>query len=282
MSHYLIFDGEFVPVNELSVSPLNRGMMYGDGCFETFRSYQGRFLHVDDHLQRLRAGLEYLGFQPFENPGLFKDELSTLIEKNGLSNVDAMVRIQCWREGSRGYGTVSRTGHWLAEVKNLPNQQSGMTLKTVSVHAIPSMSLNRAVKLSNGLNYIKAAQEAQSAGFDDALMLTIHKKISETTVANVFWVKGNRIFTPSLNCDLLPGITRNLITRCIHSAPDLELTEGEFETDELRDAEAMFVTNSLREIQPVNRCDDHHFDPDHDVIVRLRALFQSYKTGHLK
>src|SRR5690606_40400625 len=84
-----------------------------------------------------------------------------------------------------------------------------------------TLSLHDALPISNGLNFIQAAREANNLGANDALLLTTSNKISETTIANIFWVKGNTVFTPSKICDLLPGIRSEEHTSELQSRENL-------------------------------------------------------------
>ena len=137
------------------------------------------------------------------------------------------------------------------------------------------------MKLSNSINYIKAAQEAKKKGGDDALMLTIDKNISETTISNIFWIKGNQVFTPSLNCDLLPGVTRSILIELISQDSELELVEGEFKLEEVYSAEAVFCTNSVMEMKSVSSVDDHSFEIGHLNFEKLKDDFKIYKEKWL-
>lgn len=282
MSQQVIINGAFHSSHELSISPLNRGMMYGDGCFETFRYYKGKFLHFNDHLNRLREGLNYLGFQPevdFET--LQPPIILELAERNKCAQNDAIVRIQCWRAGGRGYGRLSTQGNWLVEVLPMFELPGAVSLKTVQTRAIPEAALSKKAKFSNGINYIKAAQEAVAAGYDEALMLTTNHLVCETTTANIFWVKGHTVYTPSLNCDLLPGITRKIVIHLLKTSSSLELKEGDFFEQELYDAEAIFLTNALREIHPVSLFNKVQVNPEHEAIRVITEMFDNYKQHTL-
>jgi len=282
MMSFINLNGRIIPENECLVPATSRAVSYGDGCFETLRSYQGKFLDFDKHFERLQAGLNYLDMKSDLSEEQLRIEIQNLLEKNGLLEKDTVIRVQCFREGKGGYFDLSDTSGYVISNREIGSLESELTLKTVSVRAIPSVSLERKVKLSNSINYIKAAQEAQNAGFDDALMLTVNKEISETTIANVFWIKGNQVFTSSIDCDLLPGITRSIIIDLIDERSDLEVKQGKFELEELYTAEAVFCCNSVMEIKYVSKIDERAFDISHEVITKLQKDFQNYKSMNLK
>lgn len=209
----MILNGEFIAEKEASVSPLNRGMMYGDGCFETLRFYSGKLLHWHQHFDRLVNGLNYLGMKANFSSEELKKSIIRLAHLNQLSEKEAFIRIQCWREGGRGYKPTSTQINRMVQIAEISPQNNPLTLAVADTRCIPNRALSRRYKLSNGLNYIKAAQEANASNMDDALMLTVDGKISETISANIFWIKENSVFTPSDKCDLLPGVTRSIVLK---------------------------------------------------------------------
>ena len=279
-SSVVVLNGKLMQEAEAMVSPFNRGMMYGDGCFETLKSYNGKFLGWGKHFERLKAGLDYLELDPpFTSEELAK-EVIQLIEANQLKNVEAMIRIQCWRNGSRGYSTSSRNAGWMMQASVLSEMKNSVDLILAETRCIPAAALERKYKLSNGLNYIKAAQEAKANSCDDALMLTINDMLSETTSANIFWIKGGEVFTPSTHCDLLPGITRNIIIECIDSL-GLPLHEGEFRFNDIENAESVFCTNSLIEMKEVASIGSHRYETHNSVLSKIKKAFEAYKSQEL-
>lgn len=281
MKNHLIYNGSLIPEDELRISPLNRGMMYGDGCFDTLRSYKGKFLKLEEHFNRFIDGANYIGIKApfgFED---FKYKILELLEANQMMDKDAIIRVQCWRDGVRGYATNSSNGNWVTTCSPFLPYKAVIRLETVNTSAIPSEALERKFKLSNGLNYIQAAREAMESGSDDALMLTMNGKISETTNANIFWIHDKTVFTPSIDCDLFPGITRSIVINLLKAEIDMNFEEASFEYEHILGSEAAFVTNSVREIRPINFIDQTKLDVIHPVVQKIRVLFQDYKNDQL-
>lgn len=263
------------------MSPENRAMMYGDGCFETLKSYRGRFLNWEEHLKRLKGGLAYLELELPVDAEELKREVLEVIEANHLNGVEAMARIQFWREGWRGYKSSSNKTSRMIQVKKYDQPTEPLHLIIAKTRCIPSESLERKYKLSNGLNYIKAAQEANKQQKDDSVMLTIDGFVSETTIANLFWIKDEKLFTPSEDCDILPGITRGIVIDLLTDMGHTIKT-GQFEPDSLIEATAVFCTNSLIEIQEVHSVNEKGFKTKYPLVQELRETFQKYKEEHSK
>jgi branched-subunit amino acid aminotransferase/4-amino-4-deoxychorismate lyase len=277
----MLLNGEFIAEDEASASPLNRGLMYGDGCFETFRSYSGKFLGWELHVERLTAGLDYLEMDLPVNSTQLQAYIHQLLCKNKLENMGALCRLQCWRKGGRGYAPTSREAEWMAQVSPLSLNDEPMHLITAQTRCISSAALQRRYKLSNGLNYVKAAQEANSSQCDDALMLTIEDFVSETTSANIFWINEGKVYSPSDTCDLLPGTTRHFVLKILRKLK-IAIHEGAYPLDELKSAEAAFCTNSLIEIKQVQALDGYEFKVNHPVYLALKNAFELFKQDELK
>lgn len=279
--NYIIFNGSLIPIKKASVPVQSRGLMYGDGCFESFKAYKGRFLKLEEHFNRLVEGCRYLGLEAHFGYEDFKSKLIELLEANNLVDEDAMLRVQCWREGERGYFSASKDANWITTCASINGKSHPIKLATVSVRAIPSQALERKYKLSNGLNYIQAVREANALSADDALMLTMDGYISESSIANLFWLKEKTVFTPSEDCDLLPGITRNLLIELISKQTGYSVEEGKYQIEHIQDADAVWATNSIREIVPVLCVDETLFDISHPVIQLFKESFELYKLNNL-
>ncbi len=282
MKSLVCFNGAILPEQEVLLSPLNRGMMYGDGCFETLKSYAGRFLDFNAHYLRLQKAHTYLGIDFKFSKSELLQTIAVLLKVNNLENDEAIIRFQSWRIGTRGYKTKSEQSDWIISIYEIKNKSyNPLHLITAKTRVIPSKALSRSVKLSNGLNYIIAAREAEQQRVDDALMLTIDEYVSETTISNIFWGKENIFFTPSIESELLPGITRKLILKIIEKN-NFTVEEGLYHIDDIKKAEFAFTTNSISEIRAIQSLDQTQFDINHPQLIRLKSLFEALKKERLK
>lgn len=282
--NWIFIDDDWQKAGTPVLTAQSRAVMYGDGCFETVRSYSGAFLHLEAHLLRLRGGLEYLRISP--PPGLsiktLRESIGRLLKKNGMAETDSVVRIQVWREGDRGFRVSEKARtHYALTVSPVPEIPESIRLATVPTRRIPAGAIDPGFKLSNGINYIRAASEAARAGADDALMLTVDGFVSETTIANLFWTDGDSIYTPSRNCDILPGITRKILIDIIRKEMEVALTEGEFTLESLLECDAAWVCNSVRETVPVCAVDEREFTTSNSLYDELAGMYQAYRTKNL-
>lgn len=284
-NNWLIFDGDLTPANQAVVPAVSRGLMYGDGLFETLRTYKGKTLLLEDHLTRLYSGMQMLrmDISPELKIGPLKKQLWKLLEKQQLLNTDAIIRLQVWREGGRGYHPQNdNTIHYSITASACPDDFSLPILATVKSRRIPSQSMPSTAKFTNGINYILAAQQASEKGADDALMQTIDGFISETTIANIFWIKGETIFTPDKECDLIPGITRKIVLDMIQEGNGWNYQEGKYSLDHVFNADSVWVCNSVREILAVKKIDSRKFNTTHPAIKKLQNRYTGLRQTNTK
>ena len=281
---WVIYDGNLKQAAEPVAPVESRGLMYGDGCFETLRSYKGAYFRLGDHLERLKEAARFLDIDFPDDLVIssFKRLSETLLDKNGLNEADAVIRIQIWRSGQRGYGTQGQhDSHYSILATPLPQTPASVSLATVDIKRIPNESLPSGYKLTNNINYITAAGQAEHKGYDDALMHTVEGYLSETTIANLFWITGDTVCTPSEECDLLPGITRNVLIRLIRESDDVFFEAGKYRAEELLRADAAWICNSVRELVAVSRIDNVSYDSHHSFLKQLRNSYQKILHAEL-
>jgi len=284
-NNWLIFDGNITPADQPVVPVVSRGLMYGDGVFETLRTYHGKTFLLEDHIARLHSGMHILGMavEPDLEIEVLKEQLWKLLEKQQLIHKDAIIRLQVWRDGQRGYHPQDdNSTHYSITASACPDDFSPPKLTIVDQRRIPSQSMPSSAKFTNGINYILAAQQAADKGGDDALMQTIDGFISETTIANIFWIKGDVIFTPDEECDLIPGITRKIILDIIEESNRWKCREGKYSLDHVLDADAVWICNSVREVLAVETIEDEKFDIDHSAIEELQNRYTAFRRVNAK
>jgi branched-subunit amino acid aminotransferase/4-amino-4-deoxychorismate lyase len=271
------FNGAVVTETEARVSASSRAAMYGDGCFETLLAASGKFVCWTEHIDRLHAGMKYLGIQKIASlePAALKKSVLRLIEINRLESIDSKVRIQVWRSGISGMDDPleqEATAH--ISVKPAMAGREPLRLIVAKTRRVPAAALDTRFKLSNYLNYILACREAIAEDADDALMLTVSGNVSESSVANIFWLKNGVVYTPSLLCDPLHGITRMLTIRHLKSE-GRDVVEGEFVPSDLEGADAVWVCNSVRIWQPVKSIGRMEFTVS---AAQYRSMHDAFKT----
>lgn len=245
---FIYINGNFYEEHDAKISVKDRAFRFGDGVFETVSIDNGKISHWNLHKTRLEGGLKALKIE-FNTERLESDIIKTA-EKNEVKNGSARIAITRG-EGSRGYiPTYQKPCNVVIEAMNTPqmNRVSG-NLCISSYRKIPRECLPVNYKISQGLNSTLAKIEAKEKGFFDAIQLNIKGEIAECASSNIFWIKGNKIYTPSLECDILSGVTRQVVIKKIKTEmKDFKIIEGKFKPKALKKADEIFITNSLLKI----------------------------------
>lgn len=253
---FVLINGSLVPKEDAKVSVFDRGFLYGDGVFETVRIYDGIPFMLDEHMERLIAGLKTLRFQKL--PAGIKVYASRVIDANKVKN--GVLRIAVSR-GEMTFGidpSPSKEPTVVITAKEGVPYSEAAYLKGFRA-LIAGIRIDRnsplcSVKSANFLTHILAKGEATDAGVDEAIMLNHEGFVTETTVSNIFIIKGSSLITPSIDSGILPGIARRTVIE-IADGMGLAASEREVKPDEFYAASEAFLTNSLMEVMPLVEVD---------------------------
>lgn len=278
--YYIILKGSCIPEDKALIPAVTSGLFYGAGCFETFIAENGSIFKYRDHIERLNRGLDYLGISGKERVEGKKilSQIKKLLEKNALSGKRSRIRIQASLADRGGYSIKNDSSIIVLITTEFSQKKSNprkLILSETSV--VPSSARPSELKLSNMLHYRRAYREAQEKGAHDAVMVNVNGFVAESSIANIFWMKDKKIFTPSADCDILPGIMRNSIIEILRDRMQYEVKEGRFSMDELLKADFVWLANSVLEWVPVSDIEKISFEIDEDFFADLEYKLQTYK-----
>lgn len=220
-------------------SLFNRALFFGEGVFETFR-WKGKIpVFIDNHLKRLKNSAKLLGI-PFPDESILTENIENAVNESNFD--DIYVKLCLISEGDSNFASNSERSSVVVVVKKQPEIKEDFSVCVSKIKRNQFSPLNT-VKSFNYLESILAKREAMKSGFDDSIFLNINDEIVETSSCNVFWVRGKSLFTPSLNCGLLPGITREIILN-IADKIGFEVNERKFKLPYLLNSDFAFLTNA--------------------------------------
>ncbi|HXG25815.1 MAG TPA: aminotransferase class IV [Candidatus Binatia bacterium] len=259
---HVLIDGVIEPADGRHLSAYDRGFQLGDGVFETLRARGGRPTELAEHLARLRRSAEGLDIELGDDlEREVEAGIAALLDADGLAGPDgdASIRITVTRGPVLARGLLPAVPvrptvviqAWPVPPTPADHLDQGLHLVVSAVRRDPSNPL-AALKTISRADYVYARLEARRAGADDALFLTVDGLLSEATSANVFFLRGDRLATPALDCAILPGTTRSWILGW-GAAAGLVPMEGAFTPDDLRAADEAFLCSSVAGILPVTR-----------------------------
>ena len=238
--------------HEAVIPVFDHGFLYGEGIYETLRTYGGRLFLYDRHLRRLRNSARLIDLAiPFSDDEL-ADRINETIAAANLEGNQAYVRILV----TRGVGELTYDPKatpkpsWVIIVKPLvpPSAETyerGVKIVLVDVVRNHPQSVNPMIKSNNLMNSALAAQQAIKRGGFEAVMRNYRGELTECTQSNFFIVANGVALTPPLDAGLLPGITREFIFELGRIA-DVEVREQVLRDGDLFGADEAFHPPSAK------------------------------------
>lgn len=232
----------------------DRGFTLGDGLFETLLWQDGRLGDLAQHLDRMAAGCATLGLPP-PDQGTAEAAMRDAVSSAGLTSARAAVRLTLSAGvGGRGLDRPEPvTPTLIATAAPAPKPATAARMVTSAVRRNDGSPASRLKTLSY-LDNVLARREARAAGAEEALMLDTQGRVSCAAAANLFWLAGDRVMTPALGCGVLPGVIRGRVIAAAR-ARGLAVEEVVARPENLRGAQAIFLTNSLIGLRPVENLD---------------------------
>ena len=254
-------NGKIAPADQAVVPVYDHGFVYGEGVYETLRTYNRVPFLYERHMKRLRQSAERLVLDvPFDDATLLQ-WIQQTIDAAGELN-DAYIRILLTRGvGDLNYdlrttpkpSTVIIVKPFEAPPARVFND--GIRISLVDMLRNHPKSVNPIIKSNNLLNNALAMQAAYRAGAEEALMCNFRGELTECSQANFFLVRGGAALTPKSEAGLLEGVTRAFIFE-IGREIGVPVREDTLLPKDLETADEMFITSTTRELSPVVKVDD--------------------------
>lgn len=274
-------NGEFVPMDQARISPMDRGFLFADGVYEVIPVYQSHIFEWDAHLARLKHSLAAVSIN---NP--FDDE-------HWLSLLKKIVSLHPWQDQfiylqvTRGV-QIPRDHLPQADltpsvfIYTNPLKPVDERLLTQGIHVItlPDVRWQRCdIKAIALLPNVMAKIAAQAEQADDALLVNEQMYLTEGSASNMFMVKQNEIITPPLSQHILPGITRQVVKK-VAAQHQIPLHEREIHQDELAQADELWLSSSTKELLPITRLNHQPVANGQPGPLwrRMRDGYQAYKN----
>jgi branched-chain amino acid aminotransferase len=284
MKPVVYVNGTIRSAHDAVVPVFDHGFLYGEGVYETLRTYGGEPFLFDRHMARLRRSADLLAVTvPASDAELLARVRETMAAglaggSGAPADKEAYIRILL----TRGVGDLTYqpsacpTPTLVIIVKPLalpPDTwfSDGIRVKLVSVRRNHPDALNPLIKSNNLLNNALAMQEALRAGADEALMRNQAGDIVECSQSNFFVVRGGAVTTPPLSAGLLPGITRAFVLE-LAAEIGIPAAEGRVTPEDLATIDEAFLTGTTRDVTPVVAVDSRTIGSGKPGPVTLRLL----------
>ena len=263
------------------VSVFDHGFLYGDGVYETLRTYNRQPFLLDRHLARLRASADRLALAV---PPTDADLETRLLDTMHRVNPDGEVTIRILL--TRGVGEltydpaacprptiviIARPHTDTSEV----TLRDGVSVVVASVLRNHPRSVDPSIKSNNLLNNVLAMQEAIRQGAYEAILLNHRGELAECSQSNLFAVRDDVVLTPPLDAGLLEGVTRNFLFE-VGADIGVPVRDAVLREDDLGRVDELFITSTTREVVPVVRVGDRSIGSGRPgpIVSRLLTRFR--------
>lgn len=248
---FICLNGKFLPRAKAKISVFDHGFLYGDGVYDTTRTYKGRPWMLKEHLERLRASAEEMYLKYSWSDRQIMRWTKMLLGKNAFD--ESRIRVMVTRGVNHFRFSSSKKPTCIILAEKLVLQPVKVYTQGVEVISFPFERLLPNVKSMSLLPMILARLEAERYKVFETLLVSRDGYVTEGAMTNVFMIKNGILSTPEHH--LLPGLTREVILKL---APGLcERVELEaILLEELYEADECFITSSVKEIVPVVKVDD--------------------------
>jgi len=247
-------DGRVTEGRLATVSALDRGFLYGDGLYETVRAYDGHPFLLDRHLERMAASAAELRIVDGLDTQALAERVARLVEQLGAPATYIRVNLTRGVHGGMlavGPAANPTTAIIARELSPLPDElyQRGVDVVIASIRQNAQSPVPRH-KTLNYLEKLLSKAEAREQGAYEAVFVNTDGQVAEGASSNIFAVVGRRVITPPLEANILPGVTRRQVLS-LAAEVGCSVRERPVSVSELRDADEVFLTNSIVELLPV-------------------------------
>lgn len=256
------------------ITPDSRSLRYGDGLFETMKTVNGSIQLGNYHFERLFSGLKRLQFEipKYFSSSFLEKKIAELCKKNNHGAL-VRVRLMVFRGNGGLFDPSDHLPNYIIQTWRL-TPEAGLNSNGLIIDIYPD-----AIKVIDGLANLKsnsflpytmAALHAKKLLINDCVLLNNHHRICDTSIANIYIIKGQTIFTPPLSEGCIAGVTRRFILETLTTS-GFKIEEKPLTTPELENAEEVFLSNSIRGIRWVKQFRNNFYT--NSTVVKIHEAF---------
>ncbi|MFT4614479.1 MAG: D-alanine transaminase [Bacteroidia bacterium] len=276
-------NGDYIPMAEAHISPMDRGFLFGDGIYEVVPSYDGKLVGFGPHMERMRTGLDAIEITPGIDEAGWRDIARQLIDRNGSGNLGLYFHVSRGADTRRDHAypaNIAPTIYAFAfEIPSEPVPDKAHA-RSFSVATAQDMRWKRCnIKSTALLGNVMHYQKGHASGSDETVLYNAAEEITEAAACNVFVVKDGIVATPLLDDQKLPGITRQMLLDILRSDGTIPVEERVVTLAQLQQADEVWLTSSSKEIVPVIAIDSKPVADGAigDVWLAAQTLYTAHK-----
>ncbi len=285
-------NGQLHDAEAPTISPLDRGYLYGDAIYEVWRTFGDHVFAFNEHWERLERSAGAIGLSlPLGRASCLTEigrTVSAYRAESGWAD-DCYIRLQI----SRGTGLLgldpllADRARWTLFVRGLDESDPAALARGQSLSVArryrrnARITVDPASKTGNYMNNLLCLREARARGAADAVILNHCGEVTEAPTANLFFVKSRRIYTPPLSSGILSGVTRQIILYRLPRPEGVSVIERTIAESQLGDFDECFLASTTKDIVPVSNIDEHQYDVGFETVtMKCKTAFASYMDAN--
>jgi D-alanine transaminase len=276
-------NGKIMPLDEVTISPLDRGFLFGDAVYEVLRIYQGKPWLEQEHFGRFERSINEIHIHGVDMPRMRK-RMHETIKAGGFGESICYLQVTRGTAPRKHSFPKGVTPLELLWVQEYPDSYRPLCETGCSVITYPDLRWHRAdIKSTNLLGNVLANQAASEAGCAEALLYLPDGTMTEASHSSFFVVKNKHLHTTPLKANVLPSITRAYTLKLANMA-NIEVVEHNLRREDLRDADELFLLGTTCEVLPIVKVDDWHVKSGQPgpVTRQLQAIYTESVRAFLK
>ena len=252
-------NGEYMPLEQARISPMDRGFLFGDGIYEVVPSYEGKMVGFAPHIARMQDGLAAIEIKLDWSEDKWREVCTSLLEKNGNGNLGIYLHVTRGTDSKRHHaypeGIEPTVFGYAFEIPAppIPDREHIHPYTCSTGHDMRWHRCN--IKSISLLGNVMHFQQGHSKGDGEILLYNANNELTECGACNAYIVKDGVISTPILDNQILPGITRQLLLGILKADGNIPLQERTITMDEVWDADEVWISSSSKEVVPVIKLD---------------------------
>jgi D-alanine transaminase len=276
-------NGNYLPMSEARISPMDRGFLFGDGIYEVVPSYDGALVGFAAHLSRMQNGLDAIEIPLRLDPVQMREIAAQLIERNGGGNLGLYFHVSRGADTQRHHaypaGVTPTVFAFAYEIPSAPVPDKAV-VTPFKVATAEDLRWHRCnIKSTSLLGNVMHYQQGHVGGQDETILYNSLGEVTEAAACNVFMVKNGVVATPLLDAQKLPGITRYMLLAILRNDGSIPVEERVVTLEELRAADEVWLSSSSKDIVPVIAIDGQPVGDGTagDVWLAAQTLYSAHK-----
>ncbi len=276
-------NGNYIPMNEARISPMDRGFLFGDGIYEVVPSYDGKLVGLASHLKRMQDGLDAIEIELRVDYDHWREIASQLIARNGNGNLGLYFHVSRGADTKRNHAYPNDVAPTIfAFAYEIPSPPIADKKATTPFTVITAKDLRWQrcnIKSTSLLGNVMHYQQSHSRQHNETILYNDRDEITEASSCNVYVIKKGIVATPLLDEQKLPGITRNTLLEILRRDGSIAVQERVVTLAELLDADEIWLSSSSRDIVPVIAVDEKPVADGNigDVWLMAQTLYATHK-----